>query len=79
MADAPAPRFTVRTDAIPRDLAQLGFVAWIDDAQHPDGTEDGASCAWFQDIRDAWRVAEVLNRNERFRERLRTTAKDVDR
>ena len=58
-----SPRFAVRTGSIPKELSRLGFVAWVDDAQHPDGTEGGASCAFCQDMRDAERIAAMLNRN----------------
>jgi hypothetical protein len=65
-----APRYTVRTD-MPEATQALGFVACVDDARHPDDPRDGASCCWCQDLDDAERIADGLNRDELFRERLR--------
>ncbi len=65
------PRYTVRADIIPAALADLGFVAWIDDTKHPDGSVGGASCSWHQDIRDAERICATLNKMAAYRARLR--------
>lgn len=67
---AERPRYAVRTD-MPDATRALGFVAWVDDAQHPDDPWAGASCCWCQDLADAERIAAGLNRDEMFRRRLR--------
>jgi hypothetical protein len=59
-------RFTVQTKDIPRVLFDMGFVAWVADAQHPDlfpgvGDPIGLSVAWSQSLCDAERVATALN------------------
>jgi hypothetical protein len=52
--------FTVKTD-IPNTMRALGFVAYVEDANHPDGGP--LSLSWHQSLLDAERVAEALNRD----------------
>ena len=66
-----ADRYTTRVDAIPPALRDRGFVAWVHDAQHPDGSEGGASCCFSQDWRDASRITAALNKDDRFAQACR--------
>jgi len=69
------PRYTVRTARIPEQLRVRFFVAWINDANHPDDPE-GASVSWHMQLEDAERVCGALNRDEVFRARLRAEITD---
>jgi hypothetical protein len=54
-------RYTVRTDKIPEQLRVRFFVAWINDANHPDDPDEGASISWHMSLDDAGRVCDLLN------------------
>lgn len=57
------PRYTVRTDNIPAQLKVRFFVAWVNDAQHPDDPDNGASISWHMSYEDARDVCAALNAN----------------
>jgi len=44
---------------VPEKLRDLGFVAYVRDARHPDGS--ALSCSWHQSLLDAERIATALN------------------
>jgi hypothetical protein len=52
-------RYTVKTD-VPRQLRDRGFVAYVEDAEHPDGS-GAASCGWFLSLLDADRARDAMN------------------
>ncbi len=66
-----ALRYRVVT-RVPRHMRDLGFVAYVEDAAHPNG--DALSMSWHQSVDDADRVAACLNWRELARppERTRT-------
>jgi hypothetical protein len=53
------PRFSVVTAELPRTMRDLGFVAYVRDAKHPDG--GSLSMSWHQSVPDAERVAYAMN------------------
>lgn len=54
-------RYRVNT-TVPAQLRERGFVAYVEDAQHPDGSGP-ASMSWHLSVMDADRVAYAMNRN----------------
>jgi hypothetical protein len=65
-----APRYTVRTDKISQRF-RIGLDAWINDADHPDDPQHGASISWHQSVDDARRVCDALNAMENWARALR--------
>ena len=53
------PRFQIVT-RMPRQMRDLGFVAYVEDAQHPDGGP--CSMSWHLSLQDAYRTVKALNR-----------------
>jgi hypothetical protein len=54
-------RYRVMTQ-VPRNLRDLGFVAYVEDSNHPDG--GALSMSWHQSLGDADRVAVCMNLRE---------------
>lgn len=52
-------RYTVRTE-VPAQLRDQGFVAYVEDAEHSDGS-GATSCGWFLSLLDAERTRDALN------------------
>lgn len=53
-------RYRVNT-TVPTQLKDRGFVAYVEDAEHPDGSGP-ASMSWHLSVMDADRVANAMNR-----------------
>lgn len=70
----PTPRYTVRRD-MPAEML-VHFRAWVHDAKHRDDPHAGAPCCWCENLADALRIEEALNRDELFRARLRNLIVD---
>jgi hypothetical protein len=64
-------RFSVRTDKIPTWLLALCFQAWVNDAEHADCPEEGASISWHQSLSDAHTVCDMLNVADRTQKAIR--------